>query len=148
MSQNNFKRIDQVADKSPVRADDWLEYINTNDIISPHLLYNGNWYCIHEDTISQASATQLELSALLELVAQNLLQTFDTQGIFIALYDSKTNLLHFPYWYCLGQLLEVTPKRAGLAAQIIQSCQPLLINEDYERRFQEQLRGYNQQRVP
>ncbi|MBN1580306.1 MAG: GAF domain-containing protein [Anaerolineae bacterium] len=90
------------------------------------------------NAISQASATQLELGTLLELVAQRLLQTFDAQGIFFALYDPKTNLLHFPYWYCLGQRLEVTPKRAGLAAQIIQSRQPLLINEDYERRFAEQ----------
>ena len=91
------------------------------------------------NAISQASASQLELNALLKLVAERLLQTFDIQGIYISLYDRKTNRLDFPYWWCLGRELQVSSQSLikGLTAAIFQSGQPLLINQNYDQRFAE-----------
>ncbi len=84
--------------------------------------------------ISLASASQLELPALLELVGARLRATFDVQGVYIALLDANENIVHIPYWVALDERLEnrtIAPTQ-GLTGVILQSRQPLLINRDYE----------------
>ena len=88
--------------------------------------------------ISQGLTAQLEMESTLKFVAEKLFQTFDIQGLYIALYDSGANLLHFLYRQTpdhIGPVNSQVP--GGLTRVVIQTRQPLLINQDYERHFAE-----------
>lgn len=89
--------------------------------------------------VSQAAAAQLELDALFELIAQELVQLFDIQEMYIALHDRQTDLVQFPYYRHGDQRLVTVPVPLGqgLTSRVIQSRQPLLINQDYARRSSE-----------
>jgi len=86
------------------------------------------------NAISQAAASQLELNKMLELVGDKIRQIFNVQAAYIALYDRQTNLIHFPYWQTREHRLESPPLQLGqgLTSRIIESRQPVLINENYE----------------
>jgi len=89
--------------------------------------------------VSQAAASQLELDALFDLIAQELVQLFDIQEIYFALHDRQTDLVQFPYYRHCDQRWETSPVPfgQGLTSRVILSRQPLLINHDYERRSSE-----------
>ena len=55
--------------------------------------------------ITQASASRLKMDALLEFVGEKILQTFNVQVAFIALYDKQENVLRFPYWQAYDERL-------------------------------------------
>jgi GAF domain-containing protein len=53
----------------------------------------------------------------------------------VALLDSQTNLIHFPYQF--GEMFDALKLGEGLTSKIIESGEPLLINKDIrERRAQ------------
>lgn len=87
------------------------------------------------NSISQALNSQLELDALIELVGEKVRQNFDAEIVYIALYDRQTNMIHFPYEF--GDQLSSIPFGQGLSSKIIESGQPLLINEDVPGRHTE-----------
>jgi signal transduction histidine kinase len=98
---------------------------------------------IHElaviHAVSQAAASQLELDALFDLIARELLQLFDIQEVYFALHDQQTNMIRFPYYRHGKQRLvpDPLPLGQGLSSRVILSRQPLLINQDYEWRSAE-----------
>jgi PAS domain S-box-containing protein len=89
--------------------------------------------------VGQAAASQLELDALFDLIAQELMRLFDIQEVYFALCDQKTEMVQFPYYRHGDQRLEPdpVPLGQGLSSKVILSRQPLLINQDYERRSAE-----------
>ena len=88
------------------------------------------------NTVSEALIAELELDALLELIGEQMRQTFAADIVYVALYDPQTQMIHFPYEYEFGQRLESKPIRfgQGLTSKIIASGQPLLLNreQDYD----------------
>ena len=88
------------------------------------------------NSIVQALASQLELHALIDLVGEQVRQIFDVQIVYIALLDRRTDLIHFPYNYEIDRRIAARPLRLGegWASKIIQSRQPILINEDLAQR--------------
>ena len=95
--------------------------------------------------ISQALATQLDLPSLLKMVGDQVFGIFHVRNGFVALYDSQTRLMQFPYFLEAGQLQEVTPRPAGqgLTSVVISTRRPLLINHDASQRSAE-LGAYQQ----
>jgi len=87
------------------------------------------------NSISQALVSQLDLNAVIELVGERLRQTFNAQSVYVALYNQQTKQIHFLYDFDGGQRVESRslPLGEGLSSKIIQSHQPLLINQDFER---------------
>jgi signal transduction histidine kinase len=90
-------------------------------------------------SVSQAAVSQLELDALFDLIARELMQLFDIQEIYFGLHNRKTDLVEFPYYRHGDQRLETdpVPLGQGLSSRVILTHQPILINEDYERRSAE-----------
>jgi signal transduction histidine kinase/DNA-binding NarL/FixJ family response regulator len=84
------------------------------------------------NSISQALGTELDLDALIELVGEQMRRTFKADIVYVALHDRRSNLIHFPYEY--GEKLETIRFGEGLTSRILESGQPLLINEDIEGR--------------
>lgn len=80
--------------------------------------------------ISQALATQLDRSGLIQFVGDQVRDLFRAPIAYVSLLDRATMMLQFPYAF--GEDAQPRPFGAGLTSQIIRTGQPLLINEDME----------------
>lgn len=90
-------------------------------------------------SVQRALASKLEMQAIYDLVGDKVRDVFDAQGVGISYYDRATNFIRFPY--CLFRGKRITEMDfelgKGLTSHIIQSRQPLLINEDAAERYKE-----------
>ena len=84
------------------------------------------------DNISRALASELELGTLIPQVGEQVRQVFHAQIAYLALLDKATSTIHFHYGY--GDDFSSLPFGAGLTSRIIQTGEPLLINEDMSAR--------------
>ncbi|MFO7692140.1 MAG: GAF domain-containing protein [Vicinamibacterales bacterium] len=80
------------------------------------------------DNISRALASELELGTLIPQVGEQVRQVFNAQIAYLALLDKATNTIHFRYGY--GDAFPSRPFGAGMTSRIIQTGEPLLINDD------------------
>ena len=85
--------------------------------------------------ISQALTSELELSALLKLVGEQIRQTFAADIVYVALHDPEANLIRFPYAF--GEEMPSIPFGRGLTSHILRAGEPLLINQDVSGRSAE-----------
>ena len=86
--------------------------------------------------ISHALVSQLDLKSLIKLIGDQMLQTFNADIVYLALHDKKENMLHFPYMY--GE--DDANSRVfgnGITEKIILNNEPLLINKDLEKAYEE-----------
>lgn len=82
--------------------------------------------------VSHALASQVELGALIQLAGAQIRETFNADIAYIALLDRATNEIRFPYSF--GESFAPLKFGEGLTSKIIESGQPLLINQDLETR--------------
>ena len=80
--------------------------------------------------ISQALATQLDKSRLIEFVGEQVREMFHAPIVYVSLLDRASMMLHFPYAH--GEEASPRPYGVGLTSQIIRTGEPLLINEDMD----------------
>jgi GAF domain-containing protein/DNA-binding response OmpR family regulator len=87
--------------------------------------------------LSRAMASQLDLQALLDLIGEQLRQTFEVENVYVALYDGETNEIEFPYLWESGERLSLGPRPLGqgLTSAVIQQRQAILINNDTLQRM-------------
>lgn len=83
------------------------------------------------NTVSSALVSELDLSALIELVGEQIRTVFKADIAYVALLDKDSNIINFPYQY--GEVLEPMQLGQGLTSKIIQGSKPLLINQEMER---------------
>ncbi|MGZ9233879.1 MAG: GAF domain-containing protein, partial [Anaerolineales bacterium] len=84
------------------------------------------------NTVSTALAGELDLSALIELVGEQIRNAFHADIAYVALLDEATQFINFPYEH--GQHLEPLQLGQGLTSKIIEQGKPLLINQDIDKR--------------
>ncbi len=79
--------------------------------------------------IGTVLASEVDLYTILRQVGDALLEIFGVQTGYIALYDSRTNLIEFPYFMENGLPAPTAPVPLGrgLTSHIIQTRQPLLM---------------------
>jgi PAS domain S-box-containing protein len=82
--------------------------------------------------VSQALVAEPNLEALVQMVGEQLRQTFNADIAYVALLDPVTKVIHFPYEY--GEQFTLLNLGEGLTSKIIESGKPLLINQDIEER--------------
>jgi GAF domain-containing protein/DNA-binding response OmpR family regulator len=87
------------------------------------------------NTVSQELAGKLDPGALIELVGEQVRQVFNADIAYVALLDRASGMVNFPYTY--GEQVPPRPLGEGLTSRIIESGQPVLLNEDVDRRSQE-----------
>jgi len=87
------------------------------------------------NNISRAMVSQLELDALISLVGDQMRETFNADIVYLATYDRKSNMLHFPYFY--GDNSKSRPFGNGITEKIILNQKPLLINHDLDKAYDE-----------
>jgi len=82
------------------------------------------------NNISRALVSQLEFDKLIELVGEQMRDTFKADIVYLALHNQKTNMLNFPYYY--GDEAESRPFGNGITEKIILKKEPLLINQNLD----------------
>ncbi|MGZ4391455.1 MAG: GAF domain-containing protein, partial [Gaiellaceae bacterium] len=82
------------------------------------------------NSVGQALSSQLDLDALIELVGEQVRETFDADIAYVALYDRSAGLIEFPYYFDAVDPSDQPPMAygEGLTSQIIESCEVLLLN--------------------
>ena len=86
-------------------------------------------------TISQALVAETELEGMIQLIGSQTRDTFDADIAYVALLDPQTNLIRFPYQH--GENFTSLKLGEGLTSKIIQTSEPLLINQDVDKRHDE-----------
>lgn len=87
------------------------------------------------NTVSSALISELDLDALIALVGEQIRTVFKADIVYVALLDKESDIINFPYQY--GQQLDPIQFGEGLTSRIIQSSQPLLINQELEQQRQQ-----------
>ena len=87
------------------------------------------------NTVSSALASELDLDALIQLVGEQTRSIFNADIAYVALLDEASDTINFPYTY--GEELLPLHFGEGLTSKIIQTNEPLLINEEMGRQVQE-----------
>jgi signal transduction histidine kinase len=82
--------------------------------------------------VSHALASQVDLDALIQLAGQQIRETFNADIAYIALLDSVSQWIQFPYTF--GETFTAIQYGEGLTSKIIETRQSLLINRDMETR--------------
>ncbi len=87
------------------------------------------------NTVSRELAGELGLQPLIHLVGEQMRTVFRADIAYVALLDEHTNLINFPYTF--GEELTPMDIGEGLTGKIIQTGEPLLLNEAVDRQTQE-----------
>jgi len=88
------------------------------------------------NSVGQALASQLDLGALIDLIGEQVRETFDADIAYVALHDEAAGQIEFAYYYETGKRRAEPPLPygEGLTSQILRSREPLVLNrkEQYE----------------
>jgi PAS domain S-box-containing protein len=88
------------------------------------------------NSVGKALASQLDLGALIELVGEQVRETFAADIAYVALHDEASGQIEFVYYYETGERRAEPPMPygEGLTSQILRSREPLVLNrkEQYE----------------
>ena len=87
------------------------------------------------NTVSSALASELDLTALIHLVGEQMRSIFDADIAYVALLDEASGMINFPYTY--GEELTPIQYGDGLTSRIIETNMPLLINQELDRQMVE-----------
>jgi signal transduction histidine kinase len=83
-------------------------------------------------TVSQALVAETELDAMIQLIGSQTRATFQADIAYLALLDPQTERILFPYQH--GENFTSLKLGEGLTSKILQSGEPLLINQDIAER--------------
>lgn len=87
------------------------------------------------NAITEVASSQLNLTSLVERVGPLLQKTFHTETAYIALYDSASRMITFPYYHShedgrVSQPARQLGENSGFTGQIIENRQPILFIPD------------------
>lgn len=87
------------------------------------------------NTVSAALVSELDLTALIQLVGGQTRSIFNADIAYVALLDEASGMIKFPY--TCGEELTPMVYGEGLTSRILQTNQPLLINQELDQRMLE-----------
>ena len=84
------------------------------------------------NSVQSALAGELEMQAIYDAVGDKVHEIFDAQGTAITILDERTGFISFPYMIERGERLSAEPHllSGGFTRYVLESREPLLINED------------------
>ena len=85
--------------------------------------------------VQEGLAAELDMQAMYDLVGDKIQEIFDAQVVDIGILDRVAGVIHFPYTIERGVRFPDQPMPiSGFRREVIESREPLLINEDAYRR--------------
>lgn len=83
--------------------------------------------------VSEALIAKTDLKNLIGHTGEQIKTTFSVSSLFIALLDTTSNVIYFPYYFDEGRPIENTPLKfgKGMTSRVMEMKQPLVINENW-----------------
>jgi PAS domain S-box-containing protein len=128
-SEADVRLLGTIASSMSVALENARLFQETRRLLDESRQHNTELAAI--STVSQALVAETELDKLIELVGNQVRETFDADIAYVALYDPRTNMINFPYLYGEEQIGSM-PFGSGMTSQIIRSGEPLLLNRDID----------------
>ena len=85
--------------------------------------------------VSEALIAESELDSTIQLIGNQMREIFNADIVYVALLDSDTGLIHFPYQ--VGETFTTLKLGEGLTSKIIETGEPILINQNVLKRSAE-----------
>src|ERR1043165_3759578 len=88
------------------------------------------------NSVQAALAAELDIQGIYEAVGNKVREIFHQADVGIRIYDSKTDLLHFPYAYENGKRITIDSiplNKQGFGSHVIHTRTMLLINENLQQ---------------
>ncbi|MGA9531413.1 MAG: GAF domain-containing protein [Anaerolineales bacterium] len=126
--QSDMRLLTTLATSMSVALENARLFDETNRLLKDARQRNTELAAIN--TVSKALVAEAEIDNLIELIGEQVRTTFHADIAYVALHDTKTGMVNFPYLF--GEQLESIPFGEGLTSQILQSGEPLLINRDLD----------------
>ncbi len=131
-NESDIRLLNTLTNSMSVAMENAMLFNETN-----RLLEETKQRAVEMETVNQISSaivSQLELSSLIKLVGDQMQDTFKADIVYVAMHDSKSNMLHFPYVY--GDSIESRTFGSSITEKIISSKQPILLNDDIQSYYE------------
>ena len=131
-NQSHIRLLSTLASNMGIALENARLFDETRRLLQESEHRTAEMVAINE--LGQGLASEMEPAAIIDLVGDTLQSLFDAQYIFVALYDDKTGLIRFPYYWYIDHReaeSEPIPFGQGLTSRIIESRQPQLINNNW-----------------
>ena len=129
-TEQHLSLLENLAAYTTIALDNANAYLVINE--REHQVRERAAELVTINRITQALAAQLDRDSLIQLVGDQVRDLFHAPIAYVSLLDRATMMLHFPYAF--GEDAPARPFGTGLTSQIIRTGQPLLINEDMDRK--------------
>ena len=87
------------------------------------------------NSVQAALAAELNIQGIYDAVGDKIREIFNNRDMGIRIYDSQTNLVHYPYVFENGKRISVEPNPLGdkgFEAHILRTREALVVNENME----------------
>lgn len=83
--------------------------------------------------VSETLIAKTDLKYLIEHTGEQIRTTFSVSSLFIALLDTTSDTIYFPYYYDETRPIDITPLKfgKGITSSVMKMKSPLLINENW-----------------
>ena len=132
-SESDIRLVSTIASSLGVALENARLFDETRRLLEETQQRNAELDTVNR--ISRAIGSELNTDALIDLVGENIRETFKADIAYIAIHNLLTNVIEFPYQY--GDDIAPLQFGEGLTSSIIQTGEAMLINEDVSRRYVE-----------
>ena len=131
-TESDERLLSTIASSTGVALENARLFDETKRLLAETSQRNAELAVVNE--IGAALAQQLDLGAIIELVGERIRQMFDTNSIFIGLYDEAAGMIHFPYSIEEDEVLPMDHVSfgEGLSSQVIRSKRALRMGSAQE----------------
>ena len=88
------------------------------------------------NSVQEGLASKLDMQAIYDLVGDKIHEIFNNGDVSIRIYDSATDLLHYPYHFFHGKRITIDPHPLGIdgfGPHVIHTRETIVINEDIQQ---------------
>ncbi|MCB0832013.1 MAG: GAF domain-containing protein, partial [Bacteroidetes bacterium] len=99
------------------------------------------------NSVQAALAAELNIQGIYDAVGDKIREIFNNKDVGIRIYDTKTNLVHYPYFYENGTRLEIESNPLGdkgIEAHVFRTRETIVINEN----LKESVKKFESQIIP
>ncbi|MDQ6756883.1 MAG: GAF domain-containing protein [Bacteroidota bacterium] len=136
-SDSDIRLLETLANSMSVALENARLFDETNRLLKETEQQKGELAIIN--SVQEGLASKLDIQAIYDLVGDKIRDVFDSQGITISYLDRSTNYITHPYYLFKGKRIieKGFEFGKGLTSLVIQTGQPILINENAIERFKE-----------
>ncbi|RPI87683.1 MAG: GAF domain-containing protein, partial [Chloroflexi bacterium] len=129
-TDQQIKLVKTFADQAVIAIENVRLFDETQRLLKDTQQRNAELAIINK--VQAGLASKLDLQAIYELMGETVRKVFNVQVMDIVAYDPATGLISMPYSYEKGDRTVFSPREPyGFRLHVIQSGEPLLINENF-----------------